>query len=405
MKPILKSIYPYLFLFFCFLLPLDKYAAAVPNIVLIAMLAAFPFVVKKSDFKKLLRVELYLFAGLLIYVTLNSIVFQEVARDMVIIKKIASAILLVVLYIPLEKTENLKKTIIISVLVCILISLYNMYWFYLQEGAFNFSAGLAIKDVLIIDRLYLGFLCVISIISSMVLIGKKYSEYNTWYFANIVFCVGFVLLISARIAIILLPVLFFLKIFYTKNKRQYLFFFLGIAAIIISTFALNKNLMERFFYTQTEDKTQNYIELFARWEPRVVIWECNYRIAEDENFLMKGLGFYHTKDLLVACFKEVVEREKKRDFFIKSRYNSHNQFVDFLLSTGIIGVLLFLGIFIALTRKRWRDFFSTGLVISLFFFAIIENFFHRQLGAYYFGIIIIFLLMETKNFENKFIKK
>ena len=364
------------------------------------MLITFPFVVKKSDFKKLLRVELYLFLGLLIYVTFNSILFQEAARDMVIIKKIASAILLVVLYIPLEKTENLQKTIIISVLVCILISLYNMYWFYLQEGVFNFSAGLAIKDVLIIDRLYLGFLCIISIIASMVLIGKKYSKYNTWYFTNIVLCIGFVLLISSRVAIILLLALFFLKIFYAKKKKQYLFFFFGIAILIITAFSLNKNLMERFFYTQTKDKTQNYIELFARWEPRVVIWECNYRIAKDKEYLTKGLGFYHVKDLLVDCYKDVVKREKRQIFFIESRYNSHSQFADFLLSTGIIGVLLFLGIFITLIRKRRRDFFSTGLIISLFFFAIIESFFHRQLGAYYFSIIVIFLLF-TKTNPNK----
>ena len=53
MKEILKSIYPYLFFAVCFVLPIDKYAIAIPNILLITLAVIFPFVVSKNDFKKL----------------------------------------------------------------------------------------------------------------------------------------------------------------------------------------------------------------------------------------------------------------------------------------------------------------------------------------------------------------
>ncbi|MCH2489909.1 MAG: O-antigen ligase family protein [Flavobacteriales bacterium] len=394
MKALLKSIYPYLFLFFCFVLPLDKYATSVPNIVLIALVVIFPFVVTKENFNILKKREVLLFAGLVLYVFLNGFLFQDFDRDLTISKKIAGSLLLIVLAIPLERTDKLKKTVIVSVVICIAISLYHLYFFYMQEGEFNFAAGGEINEVLIIDRLYLGFLCVISIIASIGLIGRKYNEYNKWYFANIVLCAGFVLLISSRLAILLLVLLFLLKIFYTKSKKEYLFFFFGIVGLMIVAFMLNKNLNERFFYAHSTQKDKGYIELFQRMEPRVIIWECNYNIAKNEPFALTGLGFYHTKDLLVDCYREIVTPDRRKQYFIESRFNSHNQFMDFFLSTGIIGGLVFGLIFLSFFVRNWKYFFGTGLIVTMFAFANIESFFHRQLGAYYFGIVCIFLLMD-----------
>lgn len=396
MRPIIKSIYPYFFLFFCFVLPLDKYATAVPNIVLIGLLVMFPFAASRSDFKKLFRREILIFAALLAYVTLDALIFHDFERDQVILKKIGAALLLIVLFIPLKKTENLKKTIIASVVICIAICLYNLYFFYMQEGEFNFASGNAINEVLIIDRLYLGFLCVMSIIFSVGLIGEKYNEYNKWYFANIVLNIGFVLLISSRIAIILLLILFFLKIFYARNKKIYAFFFLGIIGLIVLAFTLNKNLNERFFYSQS-NKQKSYIELFQEWEPRVVIWECNYGIMQNERYLLKGLGFYKTKDLLVDCYSDVIEKEKRRAYFMNRRFNPHNQYIDMLLSAGIVAALLFLWLFITLLLRNRKSYFRISLIISLAAFAFIESFFHRQLGAYIFAVILLLILFHRND--------
>lgn len=400
MRPILKSIYPYFFLFFCFVLPLDKYATAVPNIVLIALLIMFPFVVNKSDFKKLLRKEILIFTALLVYIALNSLIFGDFLRDQTIIKKIGSALLLIVLYIPLEKLENLKKTIIASVLICMLICLYNLYFYYMQEGAFNFSSGNAINEVLIIDRLYIGFLCVLSIIFSIGLIGEKYNEYNKWYFANIVFTIGFVLLISSRIAILLLLVLFFLKIFYAKRKKIYVFFFLGVAGLVFIAFLLNKNLNERFFYAHSA-KQKSYVELFMEWEPRVVIWECNYDILQREDYLLTGLGFYVTKDLLVECYDEVIEKERRKKYFMSRRFNPHNQYVDFLMSAGILSTALFVWMFMVMLYRNRRSYFRASLIISLASLALIESYFHRQLGAYIFAMVLILVLFQTSKTHTK----
>lgn len=394
MKAILSSVYPYILLSFCFVLPMDKYATALPNIFLIVLLIVFPFVVRKSDFKKLFRREILIYTGLVLYVMINNLLFHDFLEDQIIITKIASALLLIVLFIPVDKPHDLMKTLVASVLICIVISLYHLYFFYMQEGEFNFASGSVINDVLIIDRLYLGFLCVLSIISSIALIGDKYSDYNKWYFTNIVLCVGFVLLISSRIAIILLLVLFFLKIFYAKRKVEYIFFFIGIMSIITVAFMMNKNLSQRFFYTHSTQKQKSYIELFEQWEPRVVIWACNIDIMQKEDFMLKGIGFYDTKDELANCYEETVFPERRKDYFVQRRFNSHNQFIDFMLSSGIIGLSMFLWIYLSFFRKNWKRFFPTALLLAMFLFTNVESIFHRQLGGYLFGIVMIFLLME-----------
>lgn len=396
MIPLIRSVYPYIFLFFCFTIPLDKYATAVPNIVLITLLALFPFAVKKEHFQKILRREVLLFFGLIAFVAVGALFFQDMERDMVVIKKIAAAGLLLLLYIPLEKTENLLKTLIIATLVCIGICLYNMYWLYLSEGSFDFSAGPHVNDVLIIDRLYLGFLSILSIVASVGLIGNKYSDYNKWYFGNIVLNVLFILLISSRIGVLLLLGIFLLRILYSKKRLPYLLFFAGIALITIVSFSLNKNLHERFFYTSTINKDRSYIELVKHWEPRVIIWDCAIDIlGEDPNTALIGNGFYKTKDLLVDCYAGSIEEEEKRNYFIAERFNTHNQFLDFLLSYGLVPMLLFLWLFVTMIARNRKSYIKIAMVLSLLAFSLIESYFHRQIGAYFFSVSLIIILFPV----------
>ncbi|MFT5102674.1 MAG: O-antigen ligase [Candidatus Latescibacterota bacterium] len=396
MQAILRTIYPFLYLFFCFALPLDKYATAVPNVVLIALVALFPFVVTKADFKKLVKREVLLFAGFVIFISLNSALFHDITKDITIISKILGSLLLLVLFIPINKTENLMKTLVLVVLVCMAISLYHLYFFYMQEGEFNFSFGGDINEILIIDRLYLGFLCVLSVVSSIALIGNKYSDYNKWYFANVVFCIGFVLLISSRAAILLLILLFFLKIFYSKSKKEYILFFGGIIGLVVMAFMFNKNLSERFFYTHSTQQEKGYIELFKQWEPRFVIWNCNYDIAIAENPVAAGLGFYNTRDLLVDCYGEVIDKKDKRAYFQERRFNSHNQFMDVYLSAGLLALLLLVLLFIALLKGQ-HGYYKTAFLLVIFTFASIECVFQRQLGAYLFALILILMIFPKSD--------
>tara|TARA_R100000353_G_scaffold18871_1_gene17391 strand:- start:56370 stop:57572 length:1203 start_codon:yes stop_codon:yes gene_type:complete len=388
LKNILKNIYPYLFCLFCFVLPLDKYATAVPNIILILLLVSFPFVVKKNDFKKLVRTEVLVFSTLIAYIFINMVLFQDYGSDITVVKKIFSAFMLLILYIPIGTTAKLNKTIILSVLVCMVVSLLNVAKFYFETGEFNFADGGTINDILVIDRLYLGFLCVLSVIAS---IGLIRNNHKLLYVINIVLCILFALLISSRIAILLLLFLMMLLVFYSRNKKQYIFFFIGVFIITIAAFKLNKNLGERFFYTHNSESKKSYVELFMAWEPRVEIWGCSYKILTNKTPLLLGNGFYGTKNELVSCYKSI-GKEDKRKYFIAQRFNPHNQFFDFLLSYGLIALVLFLAIFSILITKYRNSYYKMALIITIMAFAFIESYFQRQIGGYLFAIVFILII-------------
>lgn len=332
------------------------------------------------------------------------LLFQNIEDDIKIVQKIFSSLLLLILFIPLDKTDNLNKTVIISVLACIGVSLYNLYMLYSIEGEFSFADGAAINEVLIIDRLYLGFICVLSVLTSIGLMVNTHSKYRWLYLANIVLCILFTLLISSRIAIILLLLLFILLIFYSNKKKQYIIFFICVLALTIGAFKLNKNLGERFFYTQSSESKKSYVELFLAWEPRAVIWECNYNLLKNETALLTGNGFYAVKDKLVTCYNGLIVNEDKRNYFIEERFNPHNQYLDFLLSYGIFAFVLFPAIFIIIYLKNKKSYYKMALLLTIMAFAFIESIFQRQIGAYLFTIIFILILFPMHIEKSKHTK-
>ena len=127
---------------------------------------------------------------------------------------------------------------------------YPTYFLYQERGAFEFASGGYINDTLLIERLYLGLFCTISIIISVREIDRGYSAFNKWYFSNIVLCTLFVLLISSRMAIASILIVFILRFFYTKRIKLQLVFALGLLLVLITSLALNNSLKERIFFTQ-----------------------------------------------------------------------------------------------------------------------------------------------------------
>jgi len=276
--------------------------------------------------------------------------------------------------------------------------LFNIYGFYIDQNEFEFASGSKINEVLVIDRLYLGFMCVLSCIVSFQLIRSKYHDYNKWYFANIVLNILFILLISSRIAIVILLILFFLRIFYTEKKKTYIGYFAGILLVVILAFVFNKNLSERFFYTHSERSDMSYIELFKTWEQRVTIWDCNYTILQKEPFLATGIGFYNSKKHLLDCYENSIKDPRKKAYFIHKNFNTHNQFIDFLMGSGVIAFVLFCLVLFFLIYKRNKSYFYMSLCIAIVMFSGIESYFQRQIGGYIFAIVcILFAFSETIN--------
>ena len=250
MKNRLKSIYPYLFALLFILVPFDEHARALPNTLIIILGICFPFIVAKNDLKNLRNSIFIIFISLIGYLLLNSLILDRFSENFSVIKKILLSGAIVLLAIPLKSERNkIDYAIIFSSIVAIAFSLYNIMVLVYNTGSFEFGNSQNAIDSLLIDRLYLGLICVLSVIISFKNLIKKDHPHKKYYVVNILLNVLFVFLIVSRIAIIILAILLIVQQFYGKGKLKRIFISL-MAIVIVSTiaFTINDNLSKRFFY-------------------------------------------------------------------------------------------------------------------------------------------------------------
>src|SRR5690606_33740233 len=132
-------------------------------------------------------------------------------------------------------------------MILILIGLFKIINAYLFKPNFNLKEGSLVNKLLILERPYLGFVCILSVLILMFLIRKKPKFKNLYLLLILVFG-GYVIFISARLALIsLIIVLITYFIGYAKLKWRYKA--LSFLLIIVSFFGfnfINPTLADRF---------------------------------------------------------------------------------------------------------------------------------------------------------------
>ncbi len=389
MRILLASIYPFAFLLLYLIIPFDEYIRALPNLLLGILVVAFPFIVKKEDFKKLVKKPALLFLAFFAFLVLNSLLNGRIEEDFYILKKILIAVGLVLLYTPVKNLEKIDKAIIFSALAAMLFSLINV--FVLNDiSSFEITNPI---DILLVDRLYLGLLSVLSILVSYKSIKPGFHPNNRFYLANIILNVLFVFIIGSKVAVVMLLAVLLLRQFYGARKKLRLLVTIGIIALAtLFVFSSSGNIVKEYVYGSENRTEARYAEPSLHIAFRTIIWKCGYDmgISEGSNFF--GMGFKKTSERLLECYDQNISDSKTKDWFRSNKFNTHNQFLDFYLSTGLIGFVLFVGILLALFIHYRKQFFPVALLVTIVLFGMAENFFHRQIGAYYFGFVLIVLL-------------
>lgn len=395
MKVILSAIYPYVFALLLFIVPFDSFVRAWPNILLIVLALAFPFVVLKSDFKKIDKKGALLFLGFLGVLLITTFVKGNLDNNLFVLEKIGISVAILILFLPISEYKKVNNAIIFSSVAAILFSIVKIMILIKNTGTFDFGNNGNPFEALLIDRLYLGLLSVFSVVISVKNINKKYNSYNKYYLINIIANVLFVLLIAARSAIIILIVIAVLKLIYSKQSRKF-YLVTGIAIVLTLTgaFIFNKNIKERFLYENQYNAEQGFIEKLYKVEPRAVIWECAKEIADTDGLEIAGMGFKTVKQRLLDCYSTADINKGRSDWFLHRKYNIHNQYLDLYFGAGIFGVTMFFVFIGYVFYKNRKDFFKFSILTSVVLFGLIEVYFHRQIGAYYFGIILIYLLTQ-----------
>ncbi len=413
MRILLAAIYPYAFLLLYLIIPFDNYIRALPNILLIILVVAFPLIVKKEDFKKMKSLPIAVFLALFAYLCINSFLGGRFLEDYNIIKKVMIAVGLAILYIPVSEAKptadeigKIKGAIILSSLAAIIFSVYNFVLITHNTGSFALGNSPQVVESLLIDRLYLGLLSTFSILISFQSIKKQYHPNNNYHLANIFINLVFIVLIASKIAGISLLVLLLLKQFYGQRKVWKMVLASGaIVAVIGLLFLVKHESVNPYDIDSKATTAVPLIENTRTYELRATVWECAAKIIDNEGFTLTGNGFATTNDKLVSCYETEIPSLEKKDVFVAKEYNTHNQFLDFYLSAGFIALLLFLSFIIVTFLSVRKHFLPTAMLAILVMYCLVENVFHRQIGAYYVGFILIIIMTSVSALENNDIKE
>jgi O-antigen ligase len=393
-----KNIYDILFVLLLISFPFSK---AAPNIIL-GILAVFflidkPFQSLKSVFKTPFLALLLCF----VYLILDTSFQGNAVLDFKYFKTLAIFIVVPLLYQKVTQKKWIFIAIISSAFLAFLFSCFKILKFYIDNHGFSFSNGPFVNEILVFERPYLGFLINLGICCALYL-AKKYARYKIPLYTGVMIMVFFIFFIAARMSFLSLMIFAFVYfIFYTPlhwlKKTGIISCTLLVFVVLIFSIS---SIRERFYLEKDFNET---IKSVSDYEPRLIIWPCAYEISKNDDFnAIYGLGSATLLEKkLVGCYNQKIPVSSKKDWFLQSAFNTHNQFIDFYMMGGIIALVLFL-LFLSLTaRKIYQDpfLFSIFFLTGCFFF--VENVFHRQLGCYISGLVFGILLFFEQDVENE----
>jgi O-antigen ligase len=387
--------------FFVLLILSVPYSLKVPNALLV-ILTSFLIL----DYKKHADINIWLLKKKAFYV-LFVLVFYWLLKAIITssIKDTNYTLLLPVVILPVLfiKVKNKELFLWANVILVFLLSLraiFGLLTYYIENKQFLPFEGEIINDILGMERPYLGFISVIGFISSLYL-AMKYNKLKKLFIFYSIYIAAFIFLISARISAvtILFLIVIYLLFYIKKIDRNKALFVVIVITTIFSFVVLNKNLRERFFITSD---IKSSVAKLSRHEPRMIIWSCAYDIATAPDF-NPIFGLNSEKELeqrYIRCYDEKITNRNRADYFISTKINSHNQFIDVFLFSGIIGLGLFFYFFIVQIFSQRRNYFKIAMLISLILFLAVENVLRRQMGIYCFILIITFINIVPLNFNS-----
>ncbi len=358
-------------------LPLSK---ALPNILLIALSLAVFF--NRRKFKISFPAPLLLFVGAILYLFLLFI-FQYTGNELDIYLRYFTSVLLLVLYSQTKNRKLIEYFFLVGLTVAVIGSYFAIFIYKVNHPTFILDIGDEINQLLWVERPYFGFMLALGIFISLNNVSN--SKKGIFFLVPAVLFLSFSIYISARLGILLS--IFVILLFFLRSKQIKTWAKLSLGGLflisIILSLTLSKGLMSRMHLSAD---VNNKLASIKDYEPRFVIWPCSVKlITEEISFLTGAQNYEETRVKLSECYNNSIEKLDKREYFLKKRFNTHNQFFDFFLIGGILPFLLLLSVFVYVWFSVKYSFETKLLFILCFSFFFVENVLYRQLGCYLFG--------------------
>lgn len=385
---------------YCLLLsviPFTDLGEAVPNIIIIVLGLLLPFVLKKEHIVWFKNKTIILFGALICIIFIEILVFSR-WEDISFFLRLGLLIGLYCLSVPILAKGNVKKpmySFLTGLILLLIVSSYNIFKELLLNHDFSLAVG-NINPVLLGDRPYIGFAYTTGVFVSLFLATNSKTKKESFLMAGAALVLlGFLFFISARTSLLSLGIAGILSIFYKKNIRVKI---VVLSVIIMSGLGLG-------FFSQTFKSRltlgfkQNdlSIEKIIKLEPRYYIWGCAKDIIKDESPSLFGHGFVLTQEKLNACYanSQKFYNKSQQNWFIDEKFNTHNQYLNFYLSSGLLGLTVFLTACLFCLLNGINSFYALALNISILSFLLFENVLSRQMGVELFVLTLVFSNMMT----------
>lgn len=241
---------------------------------------------------------------------------------------------------------------------------------------------------------YLSFFLLFSLIIVIEGLRKKYLRLHLVLIISLVIFDSILLvLLSSKTMLVSLFLLFFVFILinYKKERKAVvisLFLFLSLA-FLITQFSVTKNRINDSLLSSwdlLDKETFKYNDPFTGATLRLITWKFVIKkFIEKENILI-GIGTGDAKRFINQVY---IERNMDAGGYLN--FNMHNQYLEYFIKFGLVGVLYFFGILFLFFRIAYRNKdLLFGLFLIIFsIFSLTESTLEVQKG------IIFFILVNT----------
>jgi O-antigen ligase len=237
--------------------------------------------------------------------------------------------------------------------------------------------------------LFSGFIALESFLN----ISESLLSRFLWLLMSIVFLIS-IYLLSSRAAILTvfltIPFYFIYKYFTGGIKKR------GAIAFVISIFFLSVLFISnpRFNILIKNDVNNDLINKTQK-ESRISIWKSALYLIEDN--LLLGVGTGNIQDEL----NKIYFNSENSNLIKVKDLNAHNQFIEIAAENGLVGLILFLAIFVMMTTIAIseRNILYLLFVTIVFISFLFETMLNRLAGLSFFAFFS-FLLVHLNDFKN-----
>jgi O-antigen ligase len=214
-----------------------------------------------------------------------------------------------------------------------------------------------------------------------------------WLLTVMTFLVSLYLLSSRSgilSALILMPIYLFFK--FKQRKKWWVPLLIAIAGVSILVVLFLNNARLKYYFPEVSDTS---VVEKVMLDNRIPIWKSSIDVIKKNLILGVGAG-----DASHQLQKEYLHNGYTEAYY--NNLNAHNQYLEVLIGTGLIGFLIFLSILFFMIKRMllYKNLLFGMFIVNMLIFFLFESILNRIAGVTFFSLFAFLLLHSEGNLSN-----